>query len=278
MTTLPCRRSRPQKIAVLFLAFTALTVLPERTLRAEPALPEIGDRLIKAYPDQLARAEENALIWRDGTEMPLDDGVSEKPPAQWLEQPDIADMFRYPYPAGEDPRAPPENADPGRARARAFFDKMYGDCQGGGVASHLVEITWLPKRAAQRLRVSRINGVAGRLEAVSAALDALPASFNRFLESPASTFICRAVAGTARISAHGYGIAIDIAVPLTDYWRWPLPAPGTAPAWKNRIPHEIVDIFERHGFIWGGRWHHFDTMHFEYRPELITIPQPGPVK
>jgi len=22
-------------------------------------------------------------------------------------------------------------------------------------------------------------------------------------------------------------------------------------------------------FIWGGRWYHFDTMHFEYRPELL---------
>mgnify|MGYP002637708491 CR=1 FL=1 len=23
------------------------------------------------------------------------------------------------------------------------------------------------------------------------------------------------------------------------------------------------------GFIWGGRWFHYDTMHFEYRPELL---------
>jgi hypothetical protein len=35
------------------------------------------------------------------------------------------------------------------------------------------------------------------------------------------------------------------------------------------MPHEIVDIFERHGFIWGGKWYHYDTMHFEYRPELL---------
>ena len=33
----------------------------------------------------------------------------------------------------------------------------------------------------------------------------------------------------------------------------------------------IVDVFERHGFIWGGRWFHYDTMHFEYRPELLAI-------
>jgi hypothetical protein len=34
------------------------------------------------------------------------------------------------------------------------------------------------------------------------------------------------------------------------------------------VPFEIVLIFERHGFIWGGKWYHYDTMHFEYRPEL----------
>ncbi|WP_372236783.1 M15 family metallopeptidase [Campylobacter pinnipediorum] len=31
----------------------------------------------------------------------------------------------------------------------------------------------------------------------------------------------------------------------------------------------MVDVFEKNGFIWGGRWKHFDTMHFEYRPELF---------
>jgi hypothetical protein len=39
--------------------------------------------------------------------------------------------------------------------------------------------------------------------------------------------------------------------------------------YRNRFPYEIVAIFERHGFIWGGKWGHFDTMHFEYRPELL---------
>jgi hypothetical protein len=30
-----------------------------------------------------------------------------------------------------------------------------------------------------------------------------------------------------------------------------------------------VRVFEKHGFIWGGAWYHYDTMHFEYRPELL---------
>ena len=47
--------------------------------------------------------------------------------------------------------------------------------------------------------------------------------------------------------------------------------PFSAPVWRNRVPAAIVEIFERHGFIWGGKWYHYDTMHFEYRPELIAL-------
>ena len=68
---------------------------------------------------------------------------------------------------------------------------------------------------------------------------------------------------TDRPSAHSYGIAIDLNDALSDYWRW------EKNGWKNRIPQPIVDAFEAEGFIWGGRWFHFDTMHFEYRPELL---------
>ena len=46
-------------------------------------------------------------------------------------------------------------------------------------------------------------------------------------------------------------------------------------AWKNRIPLAIVEVFERHGFIWGGKWYHFDSFHFEYRPEMIALAKQG---
>ncbi len=32
-----------------------------------------------------------------------------------------------------------------------------------------------------------------------------------------------------------------------------------------------VLVFERQGFVWGGKWFFFDTMHFEYRPELLLL-------
>jgi peptidoglycan LD-endopeptidase CwlK len=45
-------------------------------------------------------------------------------------------------------------------------------------------------------------------------------------------------------------------------------ASGRLP-YKNQIPWDIIHIFESHGFIWGGKWYHYDTMHFEYRPEQL---------
>ncbi|MBK5650550.1 MAG: M15 family metallopeptidase [Rhizobium sp.] len=73
------------------------------------------------------------------------------------------------------------------------------------------------------------------------------------------------------MSMHGYAAAIDLNLKVSDYWLWAAKGDGKAKTipYKNRMPREIVDIFERHGFIWGGKWYHYDTMHFEYRPELL---------
>jgi len=83
---------------------------------------------------------------------------------------------------------------------------------------------------------------------------------------PASTLAWRAIAGERRLSMHALGIAIDLNPKLGPYWGWA--APG-APSPAKSYPLEIVEIFERHGFIWGGKWREFDLMHFEYRPELL---------
>jgi D-alanyl-D-alanine carboxypeptidase len=69
------------------------------------------------------------------------------------------------------------------------------------------------------------------------------------------------------MSMHAYGAAIDLNLKFSDYWLWQKKADPIP--YRNRMPQEIVDIFERHGFIWGGKWYHYDTMHFEYRPELL---------
>jgi hypothetical protein len=234
-----------------------------------PAQVEQVAKLISAYPDFLERVDGNALVWKDGARMIIDDQKGAKDFATLLANPDLKDMFYARYPSVASAQAPAADSDPGRVRHEPFFHKMYGDCRKGEVQAKLVDVVWLPRKWGKTLRVSRINGVAARLAAVSRELDDLPARFDPFLKPAAGTFNCRPIAGTDRVSAHGHGIAIDIATAHAHYWRWSKPNASGEPVYRNEIPPEIVAVFEKHGFIWGGRWYHFDTMHFEYRPELL---------
>ena len=246
----------------------AFATLPS-ALAEEIGVP-VG-RLVSAYSAALDRIENGELVWRDGTRMKIDDGKGEKSFEAWLGDPDIKDMFRYSYPARTPADPPALNVDPGRARNAAFFDHMYGSCRQDEVKKHLVTIPWVPKKHGGRLEVTSVNGVAEKLKAVSAELDELPTSFDAYLVPSAGAYNCRVIAGTNRVSAHGHGIAIDIGVKHSHYWGWAKKKAGGALTYKNEIPMEIVKIFESHGFIWGGRWHHYDTMHFEYRPELSAV-------
>ena len=228
------------------------------------------DRLVAAYPDALAGREGTVLIWRDGTRMEAADNTPDKSEAEALQRGSILDMLRTPYPIGD--HAPP-TADPGRVRDRAFFDKLYGNCTKGEVAPHLVRVVWLPRSWGHTVTVTALHGVAEQLAAVSRELDDLPDADKRDLFPPSGGYLCRAVAATGAPSMHGRGAAIDINAQLSDFWGWQRGS-GDPPPYRNRLPASVVAIFEAHGFIWGGRWAHYDTMHFEYRPELLPAP-PG---
>lgn len=248
--------------------FAAVPAGHTQALQSQAA-SEAARRLIAAYPDFLDRQDGNALVWRDGKRMTIDDLQGPKTPAARLDTPDLKDMLAAPYPLGEAP-PPAFDSDPGRVRNNAFFVAMYGDCHRGGVRDKLVQVKWLPKKWGKTVEVTRVNGVADRLAAVSAELDQLPARFDPYLFPAAGGFNCRPIAGTTRLSPHGFGIAIDISTKLTDYWHWTKPDRDGRYPYRNRIPAEIVAVFEKHGFIWGGKWYHYDTMHFEYRPELLS--------
>jgi len=236
-------------------------------LAAGPAWAEPIDALLQAYPDQLAGIEGDALVWRDGTRMKLGDPAA-RPFEVMLRDASLRDQMRQPYPAGAPLLPPAPDQDPGRLRDRAFFGHLYGDCKRNEVAPHLASVIWLPRHWGQAVRFTTVAGADRALAAVSAELDALPDETTRMLFPPAGTYNCRTVADTGLPSMHAYGAAIDINTAYADSWFWHR---GQVPVWHNRIPAEVVSIFERHGFIWGGRWYHYDTMHFEYRPELLPV-------
>lgn len=237
-----------------------------------PARADGIDALIKAYPDFLAGRDATHLIWRDGERMLIDDG-KKKEFEELLNNPDLDDQFHWPYPRGASSYAPPaKNNDPGRVRFEPLFKKMYGQ-SAADVEKNLVSIPWMPKSTNIRVRVSRVNGVDKRLAAVSRELDELPPELKKFAIKTAGTFNWRPIAGTKRLSTHAFGTAIDLNTDFAHYWKWD--NGGKEPLkYKNKFPKEIIEIFEKHGFIWGGKWYHYDTMHFEYRPEFLIKSKP----
>jgi hypothetical protein len=228
--------------------------------------------------------EQNAWHARlpDGARVPWDDG-RRKTFAERLAAPDLEDMFAIPYRGGLIRPVDDEDDDPGRVRVERIFSATYGPHVA--VQQVATRFLGLPVRVHRKILTS-LARVAERLT-VARRIDAGLALFLRRLSGG---FAPRKIAGTDRTSAHTFGIAIDLDSSLADYWRWepsagsrcPLvPASQPAPhssararwhkckGWRNRIPQAIVDAFEAEGFIWGGRWYHYDTMHFEYRPELF---------
>ena len=233
-------------------------------IASTPSVAATPEDLVRAYPEALSGVDGTNLIWRDGTRMPLGQLQSGRSEDDILLHASLADQLAAHYPAGAPLLPPPD--DPGRARNEAFFGKMYGDCRAGQVAPQLVRVVWLPQTWGHMVSITSVNGVDRALSAISQELDALPPEDKKYLYPIGGTYNCRAVAGTAQTSMHSWGAAIDINTAYSDYWRWM--RAGSLP-YRNRIPPEIVAVFERHGFIWGGRWAHEDTMHFEYRPELL---------
>lgn len=223
---------------------------------------------IKAYPSSITQNGEyiktmsgKNLVWNDGKSKSFD---------EILNSPDLKDILSLAYPAFRAIKVHPlYNEDPGRFRYEPLMKLVYGNTKGE-VRNNLISIDWFSYSNVKLVQFNKKNGAAKALKQVIQALQQLPASYHKYFTNIGGTFLYRTIAGTHRLSPHAFGIAIDLNVHYGDYWRFTknnLLASGIP--YKNRMPQAIIDIFERYCFIWGGRWYHYDTMHFEYRPELF---------
>lgn len=226
------------------------------------AVPASARILMDVYPDAGMKYKDGYIVFPDGERILYDDG-KKKSFIVMLDNSDVEDMFSMRY----DTVAPKPGylSDAGRSRCEALFKKMYGK-SASEVSSRMETVDWF----GQKIKFTKVNGASRQLRKVAAELKTKP-HLAKYLK-PASTFYWRNVRGAKRMSAHSYGIAIDINVKMSDYWLWANKGKGETAkiSYKNRIPPELVRIFEKHGFVWGGRWYHYDTMHFEYRPEQLA--------
>ncbi len=206
--------------------------------------------------------------WRDYAPIPFYTYPLSLPPLPRLDQETAAQLRRR---VAADLRDPPH-------RSEAFFGALLVARDRAATEARLVRI----EVAGYTLTVHR--RLVGPLARVSEELrtlrrrDPVVASFLKGLVEM-NGYNYRFVEGTRSRSLHSYGLAVDI-IPKTyggahTYWLW---AMNKVPDWWT-VPYErrwmpprrVVEAFERQGFVWGGKWLFFDTMHFEYRPEILLM-------
>lgn len=225
------------------------------------ATPHDFDKLKIAYPDRISEATSSYITWKDGMRMIVRSPFSFM--GKWFGDAKKTDFSMEDVSFDDFINT---NCEP-------FFRKMYGSSESE-VKKNLVTIYWMSNIYGKRypLRVTTVNDVDKRLLRISEALEKLPPPYHKYVIKPASGYYWRNVAKEKYLSLHSFGIAIDINVDYSNYWLWDLrKLKGKGlPHLHNRIPMVIVEIFEKEGFAWGGRWYHYDTMHFEYRPELFV--------
>jgi hypothetical protein len=220
-----------------------------------------GSDLLLNYPD-IKTVKENAVLFADGTSLPYDDGKL-KSFTQKLRHADIEDHFAQSYPSFTSIAESDSNENPGRFRNEALFDKLYGASRSE-IEKNLVAVRWLPAHGGGTLLFNNKENAAAQLQKVSDELDTLPDEYIKYLQNVDVTYYYRAMGSSGDELPHRYGIAIDLERKITTCRR-----PDAENRCKNEIPQKIVEIFEKYGFVWGGRWYRFDTGHFEYRPEMF---------
>ncbi len=214
-----------------------------------------------AHPVHGAAALDGGLDPSDGGDEE-DENENESLPAD----PDLEEVFAVPYVKG--PIVPvvgneEEIQEPGRARIEELFMSTYGH-SSSEVRDHLEHVRFFGTRWGFHQRAApALERVIDRLTPLTKKNPRLL----KFVTNIGGTFKWRRIARSTNLSTHAWGIAIDLNVERGYYWRWQRPKKPLK--WRNVVPQEIVDAFEAEGFIWGGRWLHYDTMHFEYRPELL---------
>ena len=225
--------------------------------------------LMMAYPEyikNIARKTDGSVyvVMKSGKQILYDD-KKVKSFQEKLGNPDLQDMLEQIYPISDINQLMEKDFDPGRIRVYSLLKEVYG-----GSKEQIKLNLGTVKIGYSNCPFNRNNKAADALQAVMKELVPMTQKMENtysFVFPTSGTFNYRLIAGTNRLSPHSFGTAIDLKRSNSDYWKWTSREEG-----NKRLcsyPREIVRIFEKNNFVWGGKWGHFDILHFEYRPEIL---------
>ena len=225
--------------------------------------------LMMAYPQSITGVElgkDNLvyIVMKSGKRILYDD---KKPKSfeEKLNNADLQDMMEQLYPLTDIKNLMDENYDPGRVRVYSLLKEVYGGTKEQ-IEKNLKSVSMGGKSHAFNKNNGAADALAAAMKEIAALAKQKPAIYP-FVFPVNGTYNYRVIAGTNQLSPHAFGTAIDLKRDDRDYWKWVPRSEGQKRL--NMYPREVVRIFENHGFVWGGKWGHFDILHYEYRPELI---------
>ena len=163
-------------------------------------------------------------------------------------------------------------------RSHFFLDSLWQAGTQIETESRMVRINFLGKQArVHELILERLLIVEAEIRAAAAVEPEIQTFINTI--GSIESYGWRNIAISDSRSYHSYGLALDI-LPRSlggkqTYWLW---TSQSGRDWWNvpysqryHPPAAVTRIFESYGFIWGGKWQQYDTMHYEYRPEILIL-------
>ncbi|MBF8982050.1 M15 family metallopeptidase [Lutibacter sp. B2] len=225
--------------------------------------------LMMAYPEYIKNVERKTdgrvyVVMKSGKQILYDD-KKVKSFQEKLGNPDLQDMMEQIYPISDIHQLMEKDFDPGRIRVYSLLKEVYGGSKEQ-IKLNLENV----KIGYQNCSFNHNNKAADALQVVMKELVPMTQNMKTtysFVFPTSGTFNYRLIAGTNRLSPHSFGTAIDLKRANSDYWKWTSREEGNKRL--RSYPREIVQIFEKNNFVWGGKWGHFDILHFEYRPEIL---------
>lgn len=200
------------------------------------------------------------LVMKSGKKIVYDD-KKKKSSEEKLSNADIQDSLEQVYKLGKISEVMSKDYNPGRVRCYALLSEVYGSSKEE-VEKHIKNVCGTGFTTQNNASTS-LNNVFKEINSSSKSNPSIGGN----VYPTAGSYNYRYVRGTGRLSAHAFGIAIDLKTNNKDYWKWVDDKQGSERI--KSYPEELYDIFEKNNFIWGGKWGYFDIMHYEYRPEII---------
>jgi len=266
---------------------------PAESLPAESQAEKIFRAMADAYPDRIGKVEfldgdwtiqvyDERFYFAEGRLLPatLRDKTNEYTPHPF-----------YPYPAELPPWQPPTPEESARIkeqeafrrqnppkRSQHFYDALWRSRNYDESWSHVKQIRFLGVPVMVHYSIlTQLSLVEEQILKASQTSAAVRQWINNLKTIDAWNW--RNISASESRSYHAYGAAIDF-LPKTlggleTYWLWTsrnISEWWTVPYSKRyQPPDEVIKAFESFGFIWGGKWRYYDTMHFEYRPEILVL-------